>query len=444
MYRPSCERVEGRLLLSTVPHVSLRHPDLHPLGFPAVRPNVPVLPYSANKAATFIDPSVGIVHGVHVIVGSHTLIAPYARLSAVTGLVKIGSGSAILDNATIISNPTHARRPTTSVLIGDFVAIGYGATVLGPSTIGVFGSSSQPTSVGANALIDGATIEPGAIVGSLARVGPGVTVPSGMYVKPGSNVTTNAEASNPALGKVTPVTASQISSLTQQLLNDQALALGYTTLYQGDSSTGASLGVPANVKGVNNGYLPAVEGASSEPGSSNGVPFESKNPISPTFLAPQGQQQPGDLFNFPARVIGQVNFNQRADTVAGSLGRGDSIRADQGQPITFGSSLKLGNNVTIISPLDSASASKKGKVTLYDNFQAGDNAVIEGGPKVNIAIGPNASIGAGAVILRSSLGLGSTIGARAYVADSTLPAHTVVPAGAIIIDNVQVGTVQWS
>jgi carbonic anhydrase/acetyltransferase-like protein (isoleucine patch superfamily) len=424
--------------------VSLRHPGLHPLGYPAVRPNLPVLPYGANKAATFIDPTVGITHGVHVIVGSHTLVAPYARLSAVTGLIKIGSGSAILDNATILSNPTHARRPTTSVLIGDFVSIGYGATVLGPSTIGAFGSSSQPASVGANALIDGATVEPGAIVGPLARVGPGVTVPSGMYVKPGANVTTNAEASNPALGKVTPVTASQLSSLTQQLLNDQALALGYTTLYQGDADTGGSMGVAPTVKGVHNGYLPAVEGASSEPGSGNGVPFEPKDPIAPTFLSPQGQQAPGLLFNFPARIIGQANFFQRAGTVAGSLGRGDSIRADQGQPITFGSSLKLGNNVTIISPLDAASASKQGKVTLYDNFQAGDNAVIAGGPKVNIAIGPNASIGAGAVVLRSSLGLGSTVGDRAYVADSNLPARSVVPAGAIIINNVQVGTVQWA
>ena len=36
-------------------------------------------------------------------------------------------------------------------------------------------------SIGAKGVIDGATIEPGAIVSPLARVGPGVTVPAGLH-----------------------------------------------------------------------------------------------------------------------------------------------------------------------------------------------------------------------------------------------------------------------
>ena len=232
--------MEGRLLLSTVPPLSPRHPYLRPLGVPAVRPNTPVLPFGATKVASFLDPSAGIINGRHVIVGNKSFLGPYARLDASSGFIKIGTGSNILDAATIISNPTRAKNPTTTVLIGNLVSVGFGATVLGPSQIGVYGTQAQPTGIGPNALIDSATIEPGAIVGALARVGPGVTVPSGMFVLPGANVTNNAEASNPALGKVAPVTAAQLGELTKNLTNNQALAVGYAAVYQGNAATGTS------------------------------------------------------------------------------------------------------------------------------------------------------------------------------------------------------------
>ena len=125
-------------------------------------------------------------------------------------------------------------------MIGGSVVIGFGATVLGPSTIGSYSGTSKPVSIGANALIDGATIEPGAIVSPLARVGPGVTVPSGYMVLPGADVTTNAEASNPKLGMVTPVTSSELATITKTLSANETLATGYVTLYQGNSATGAS------------------------------------------------------------------------------------------------------------------------------------------------------------------------------------------------------------
>ena len=69
-----------------------------------------------------------------------------------------------------------------------------------------------------------AGVEAGAVVGALARVGPGVTVPSGMYVLPGANVTTNAEASQPSLGKVEPVPAAIFSELNSTLSRNMALA----------------------------------------------------------------------------------------------------------------------------------------------------------------------------------------------------------------------------
>ena len=129
-------------------------------------------------------------------------IGPYATLDGGGGAIKIGNGSDVLDNASIVANPVSpARAP--EVLIGDSVVIGFGAKVIGPSTIGSY-RDCEPADVDRRqcALIDGATIEPGAIVSPLARVGPGVTVPTGYMVLPGANVTTNAEASNPKLGMV--------------------------------------------------------------------------------------------------------------------------------------------------------------------------------------------------------------------------------------------------
>jgi carbonic anhydrase/acetyltransferase-like protein (isoleucine patch superfamily) len=426
--------MEGRLLLSTIPPLNLRHPALHPLGVQAVRPNTPVLPFGATKVASFIDPSVGIVNGRHVIVGNKTFIGPYARLDASSGFIKIGTGSNILDGATIISNPTHARNPTTTVLIGNLVSIGFGATVLGPSQIGSLGSQAKPTGVGPNALIDSATIEPGALVGALARVGPGVTVPSGMFVLPGSNVTTNAEASNPALGKVTPVTAAQLSDLSKNLTNNQALAAGYAALYQGNSATGASNVFSPAKAGVFNGDLAAVEGASNSPGTGG---------RGPTFLAPQGQQQPGLIASFRARVTGGVVFHQQAAIVAHSLGFGNSIRADEGQPFTFGSTFTTGDFVVINSPLGTSASNSGSGITIFDGFQAQDRSVILGGPGANVVMGGNVVVGSGAVLDRTSVGAGSTIGPRAYVANSTIPDNTTVPAGAIIINNRVVGSIQW-
>ena len=277
--------------MSTIPPVGTKSPFYGPYGFPVERPNTPVLPYGASsKVATFIDPSANIVHGAHVIVSFKSYIGPFARLDATTGFIKIGNGSDVLDNATIVANPTGRKVPTTSVVIGDNVSIGYGATVRGPSTIGGsnFGTVSTPaTAIGANALIDGATVQAGAIVGTLARVGPGVTVLSGFRVLPGVNVTTNAEASDPTLGKVVPVTSADLSAVGATLAANQALAAGYTQLYQGQAATGASPGVTTT--GVNNGNLAAVEGASAEPGTTNGGPSTEPSPQPPSPQPPKSR-----------------------------------------------------------------------------------------------------------------------------------------------------------
>ena len=406
-----------------------------PLGFSASRPDLPVLPFGARTAvATFIDPSVRITNGRHVVVGGKTFIAPYATLNARSGFIKIGSSSAVLDNASITSGAHSA------VEIGDNVLIAPGATITGASVIGAYGKGATATSVGPNAVINGATIEPGAMVGPLAKVGPGVTVLPGTYVLPGADVTTEAEATNPALGKVRAVTSADITGLATYLSNEVALAAGYTTLYQGQAATGVSPGVasPSATTGPFNGNLSNVLGSGPEAGSP-AVSFEPAGLNSPRFLASYGALVPSNLNQFKARVTGNVYFNAPPTQVEQGLGRSNSIRGDSGQPITFDSPPTTGTAVTITAPLG-------GSLPVGTNLQVGGNAVILGGPSSSTvpasAIGNNVTIGPGAVVDRSTIGTGASIGAGAYVSQSTIPVGATVPAGEILIANVVKGFVQ--
>ena len=421
----SGERLEDRQLLSSGGKVSALQQD--PTAYPAIHPNTPVMPFATpTKKASFIDPTVRIENGSSVVVSYQSYVAPFATLDALGGgAIKIGDGSDVLDSAQIVANPGHGYRSPV-LLIGDQVSIGYGAKIQGPSTIGGYGASARPTQIGARAVIDDATIEPGAIISPLARVGPNVTVPSGYRVLPGMDVTTDAEASDPKLGMVVPVTSSDTSTLKKILTDSQGLAAGYTNLYQGSSATGVNIGGNPLVGGVYNGSLPGVEGASLSPGPSY---ISGTQKSGPQFPTPQQGLVGSTLFNFPARVVGPVEFqDQRANQVAQHLGRANSIRADEGQPISIASIGHTGQHVTINSPLG-------GTLTIGQDFHAGTGAVILGGPSVKANIGDGVTIGAGAVLDRTSLGSGSTVGKGAYLLTSTFPANTVIPAGAIYINN---------
>jgi carbonic anhydrase/acetyltransferase-like protein (isoleucine patch superfamily) len=427
----------------------------HPPGFQAVRPNTPVLPFGSPLAsATFIDPSATILHGQHTVVGQKSFIGPFAFLDSTVGFIKIGSGSDVLDNAIIVSSLLGGGQSAPSnVLIGDFVSIGYGAKVIGPSTIGAYGAvAGKPTAIGANALVIGATIDAGAVVGPLARVGPGVTVPSGMYVLPGANVTTDAEASDPALGKVVAVPASVLADLNTTLARSMALAAGYTNLYQGNPATGASPGVDPAVAGVFSGNLAAVLGTSQEPGpatptAATGINFEPSR-TGPKFPGPHNPQVEADIPQFPGRVTGDARFTARVQQVAHHLGKRNAIRADQGQPISFNGFPTTGKGVTINSPLGGTVTSNGttktvGGIAIGQNFQAGGGVVLLGGPDAAFKIGDNVSIGEGAVVSRSSIGAAASIGARAYVAQSTIAPGALIPPGEILINNVVVRQIEW-
>lgn len=429
------ESMEPRLVLSTTPS-SVRAILYSSPGTALVRPNLPVVPHGvATSTVSFVDPSAGIGHGEHIVIGQRNFIGPFAKLDARGGYIKIGNLSTVLDNATILANPT--GKGSQGVVIGQSVLIGYGATVNGPATIGAFGNAVQVTSIGPGALIDGGNVEQGAVVGALARVGPGVTIPTGMRVLPGKNVTTNAEASSPALGKVVPVTAADLSSAGQTILNSASLASGYTNVYQGSTATGSP---PFNDPGIilvpapNNGNLALVLGTGPEPGTSV-VSFE---PVrqSPKFAASTKNPFAGQFNTSPFRSTGQVIFGQTPRQVTAAVGQRNAIRGDQGQPIRIASIAKTGKSVTITAPVG-------GQLAVGSRFSAGSGTVILGGTSGVSTLGNDVSIGSGSVVTGSNLGIGTKVGSRAHIANSTLAADSVVPDGAIIINNIHQGTVEW-
>ena len=61
--------------------------------------------------------------------------------------------------------------------------------------------------------------------------------------------------------------------------------------------------------------------------------------------------------------------------------------------------------------------------------------VILSGTKVNAKIGDDVKIGAGAVVMQTSIGSNSVVGKGAYLGNSTFPANTVIPPKAIYINN---------
>ncbi len=429
--------MEGRLLLEHDPPGELNDtPPFIPWVSRRFGPTRRSYPSGPRKVASFIDPSAGIANGRHVIVGNKTFIGPYARLNAHLRLHQDRHRDRTSSTAPpCTSNPTRARNPTTTILIGNLVSVGFGATVIGPSQIGSLGAQAKPTGVGANALIDSATIEPGALVGPLARVGPGVTVPSGLYVLPGSNVTTNAEASDPALGKVAPITATQFNE------PDQA------PHEQHDAGCGLCQPLPGGLGHRQHEYL--------RPGHARGLqrqPLRRRRGEQRAWLGrrPDVPRSPGaatarpDLRLPGHRVTGAVVFHQRASLVENRLGIGNSIRADQGQPFIFGSTFTSGDYVVINSPLGTNAAGSGSGITIYDGVQAGDRSVILGGPGSNVSLGGNVLIGPGAVLDRTTVGAElRRSGPRASSPTRRSPTTRTSPPGRIIINNQHVGSIQW-
>ena len=404
--RPAPESLEVRLALSTA------HATVHaeafalPSGYTAARAAArPVLPPAATtETATFVDPTAVISRGTHVGVKEQSYIAPFAILLTGRNTILLGQGSNIQDNVMV-----DARGG--DVTIGDNDPIAHDATIIGPARIGAPGG--KPAFMSFNSVVDGATLEPDTIVSGLARVGPGVVIHSGTKVLPGKFVRTQAEADDPALGKVGAVTAADRAFVQGVLAVNHEFASGYTELFRES---------PRNVRGV---------------GPNPNTPFNPGATL-PT-LGGQATQAPG----FRNRIIGKATLADTLSRLSRILGLQDAIRADEGHPFVFG---RLGRvrNKTTFHALEGTG------ITVGQGDFFGFHDVIHGGPDVPNAdpseitiLGDDIAIGDFSVVYRSTVGNNARIGHKVYIDKSNVAAGAVIPDGTILINNKVVGTVEW-
>jgi carbonic anhydrase/acetyltransferase-like protein (isoleucine patch superfamily) len=241
-----------------------------------------------------------------------------------------------------------------------------------------------------------------------------VTLHGGLKVLPGKFVQTQAQADDPALGKVAAVTDADRTFMNGVIHVNEFFAEGY-----------------AHLALHNHGQ--AVRGINVNPGGSD---FNPKS-VAPT-LNGQRTVDPG----FKDRIIGKVELANTLAQLARALGAKDAIRADEGFPFKIGELGRWGDRVTV-------HALEETSITIGPGSKFGFHAVIHGGPDDGnhphdlTRIGKHVTVGAFGIIFRSTVGAGSVIGSRALVDGSQLPAGTVVPDGAIIINNVYLGQIEW-
>jgi carbonic anhydrase/acetyltransferase-like protein (isoleucine patch superfamily) len=415
--RPGIESLESRELLSLM---RLKAPESRFLDRTAAQVSAAVVANTAKPASsalspqpiaadsggeTFIDPTAVLRDRRAITIGDSDYVGPFAWLMACGGgTITIGDISNVQDNAEILASGRRA-----SVDIGDNAIVAHGATVIGPATIGAAGGA--PAFVGFNAIIDRATVQPGAMVSSLAKVAPGIVIPSGYKVLPGMYIRTQAQAEDPSLGKVAPVTPCDIKFMNDVIHANETLAAGYVELKQES---------PKSVYGIS--------------------PNPEAPPFNPDSRIPTLAGRPTVAPKFRSRIIGDVRTTNSMTQLNRMMGHDDSIRGDEGTPFVIGEIRRMGNRVTIHGlEYTCLSIGPRASFGYHSVIHAG--TVPGQGPTTTI--GANVTIGAWAVVFRSIIGKNCVIGPYAYIDGSQLKPGTIVPRGAIIIDNQYVGRVQW-
>lgn len=350
---------------------------------------------------SFVDPSASSDGPLNL--GRLVYVAPFAQMLLGGGGLGIGQGSNVQDNVTIESAPDR------QVILGELVIVAHGATLIGPATLGA--SDDEPCFVGFNARIEGANLEPGSMVGIMARLAPGITLRRGFKVLPGRNVTQQAEADDPALGKVDVVTEADHAFMEGVLHVNQDLAVGYSFLR-------------------------------SSPTQISGIGPDPRSPLHPQQNFPTLAGIPAQFPLFRNRIIGEVHLQDSLEALSAKMGNRDSIRADEGGPFRLGVLGRMADEVTF-------HALEHSEISVGNGCTFGRHVLIHGGedranrPPERTQLGNDVSVAAGAVVFRSTLGDGCQIGERAVVDGCSLPAGTQVPAGKILVGNQDMGQVEW-
>jgi carbonic anhydrase/acetyltransferase-like protein (isoleucine patch superfamily) len=226
--------------------------------------DLPVCPAEAPAdTASFLDPSADVVGGRHVTLAERVYVGPFARLVAsAQAPISVGTDTNIQDNVSVVASRALVEGPQGGapaaeggVEIADRVILAHGSSVIGPATIGIGGTDipadpddDQEVFLSFGSQVDGAVLERNTGISALGRVGPGITLKSGRLVLPGKNVTTQAEADDPALGKVRLINESDVAFNEAVIEVNIAFAREYTELYREDPD--ALSGVNVNPGGT--------------------------------------------------------------------------------------------------------------------------------------------------------------------------------------------------
>jgi carbonic anhydrase/acetyltransferase-like protein (isoleucine patch superfamily) len=393
--------------------------------------DLPVCPAEAPAdTASFLDPSADVVGGRHVTLAERVYVGPFARLVAsAQAPISVGTETNIQDNVSVVAARALVEGPQEGapaaeggVEIADRVILAHGSSVIGPATIGIGGTDipadpddDQEVFLSFGSQVDGAVLERNTGISALGRVGPGITLKSGRLVLPGKNVTTQAEADDPALGKVRLVNESDVAFNEAVIEVNIAFAREYTELYRED---------PDALSGVN------VDAGGTEFNPDRDLPV-----FAGEELAVPGHRN---------RVIGSVDL---ADTFAhfdDVAGDDISLRADEGEDFVVGHVEGMGDDVIFHALEDT-------DLVIGDDVSYGEGVIAHGGGRVVVAgepeeptvINDGVTLEDEAVVFRSTIGEGATIGERSAVVGTDLAPGTVVPDRVIILNGEEFGAVEW-
>jgi len=385
--------------------------------------------------ATFIDPTAVISNGRNVRLGELVYVAPFAKLLATRAApIRIGAESNVEDNTLLDAKArSSAERdakiaglgisPNRGITVAARTVFGHHTTVRGPAVLGVGGGpiAADPDGVpevilNQGAEVDGAWLEQNTAVSVFARVGPGVRLRSGMTVLPGKNVTTQAEADDPALGKVAPLTEADIEGTELSVDANTGFAREYARMYRERRSL--------------------VRGIGPDPG---GTPYSGERSI-PVTRAAEGtcEGEPTLLPGFHSRIIGSVCLEDSTARLRRVVGDEVSLRADEGTdtPYILGHIGHMHDGVVFHDVPEAG-------ITTGDGVVYGEDSTVHSGPGRAVVLGDRVQVRKGSVVFGSNIGDRSVIGERALVGFADLAPGTVVAPRSILFGDELFGMVEW-
>ena len=411
---------------------------LAPLGLAAPASAAGEAPEAKKEGPSFVDPTATVRERDQVQLGELVYVAPFAKLLPGGGnSIEIGDESNVQDSVLV-----DARRG--SVTLGEQTILAHGAAVKGEAAVGEGGScpdgeDSCPSFVGFNALVDGGTVEKDAMISALARVGRGVTIPSGRKVLPGKSVDSQQEVEQ----ETAPVTEADREFMRGVIEVNLAFARQYPKLAQVD---------PRNVHGANfdpgrsefneRRDLPSVDGrVVRDPDYRNRIIGDVRlhEHEEHTSGGRGHYKHPGHEVETPLHEDARWAHKNRLRAALRNAGDDVSLRADEGEPFEVGTVREIEDNATF-------HALEGTHLHLGDRGRYGERSLVHGGPtpyEDTTLSGDGLRLADGAILFRSRVGDDVRIGERSVVQQSDLRDGTHVPARTVMVENKVVGTVEW-